>query len=344
MNLLDVLKQGLHASITWKECANLPTDTLLTFASAVVIDGKVYIGGGVYVPVKRSSNEDDSEGDNVEDEHLLHTVYCYDPPQDTWSTLPLLPIAFFGLGQINGKLVAVGGASTSDDKASNTVYTYCDNEWKQTIPPMLTARAMQGVFSHGSSLLAMGGVTDEVDDISGVCEIYKSDISQWYTCSAGQLPTPCANMSPVAINNTCYAIGGYKGTSSDPCPTNLALKASIDDLLHHFVSVNTATEQEKYTQSSSWKTLANTPMYSSKAVVINGQLISVGGLSSADLNDEMCSGKVYMYSASSDSWIYISDLPSPKAYHLCVALSSMEILVIGGNTNSVYKGTLDITV
>ena len=298
------------------------------------------------------SVKDDSEGDSDEDEDLQCTVYCYDPPQDTWSTLPLLPNMFFGLGQINGKLVAVGGVSRSDDEASDSVYTYCDNEWKQTIPPMPTARAMPGVLSRGFALLVAGGVLDdlqsdseEVDDISGACEIYKSDTSQWYICSAGQLPTPCTSMTLVTINSTCYAIGGYESTSRNSCPTKLALKASIDDLLHYATSADTATEQEN-SPSSSWKTLASTPMYGSRAAVINGQLFVVGGSSTADMlaDNLIISEKVYMYTTSTDSWIYISDLPTPKTFHSCVALSSTEILVIGGNTNSVYKGTLDITL
>ena len=58
-----------------------------------VINGKVYCGGG----------GTDGDGQFI--------IYCYDPSQDKWTTLPPLPARYmyFGLGQVSGKLVAVGG-------------------------------------------------------------------------------------------------------------------------------------------------------------------------------------------------------------------------------------------
>ena len=66
----------------------------------------------------------------------------------------------FGLGQVNGKLVAVGGEKKSDFRATNEVYTYDERsrKWKQTIPPMPTARYSTGVLSLQSALVVAGGV------------------------------------------------------------------------------------------------------------------------------------------------------------------------------------------
>ncbi|MCG8623460.1 MAG: hypothetical protein MJE68_15890, partial [Proteobacteria bacterium] len=36
-------------------------------------------------------------------------IYCYDPIQDQWSTLPPLTARLFGLGHIDGKPVTFGG-------------------------------------------------------------------------------------------------------------------------------------------------------------------------------------------------------------------------------------------
>ena len=46
----------------------------------------------------------------------------YDPSQDKWTTLPPLPVRCFGLGQVNHKLVAVGGMKR-DNELTNKVYT-----------------------------------------------------------------------------------------------------------------------------------------------------------------------------------------------------------------------------
>ena len=53
-----------------------------------------------------------------------------------------------------------------------------------------------------------------------------------------------------------------------------------------------------------------------------------------------------MYSPSTNSWIYISDLPAPRALTAAAVLSSTEVLVIGGwddgdSVNTVYKGTFE---
>ena len=78
--------------ITWRQCAQLPTG--LSREKTTVVNSKVYCGGGYAC----NAHDDDN-----------YIVYCYDPSHDKWTTLPPLPIKFFGLGQINSKLAALGG-------------------------------------------------------------------------------------------------------------------------------------------------------------------------------------------------------------------------------------------
>ena len=51
-----------------------------------------------------------------------YITYCYDPSRDKWTVLPPLPVKYFSLGQLNGKLVAVGGEKRGY-KETNKVYT-----------------------------------------------------------------------------------------------------------------------------------------------------------------------------------------------------------------------------
>jgi hypothetical protein len=266
-----------------------------------------------------------------------YTVYCYDPSQDNWTTLPPLPIKWFGLGQVNGKLVAVGGLKKSTDNETNDVYMYDERsqKWKQTIPPMPTARYFPGVLSLQSALVVAGGDTSTYSDI---VEIFKPDTSQWYRTDP--LPTACSNISLVAIGNTCYALGGY----NDSC-LNQALYASVDDLLGNAVPANQTTHSGSSDTQSAWKTLPNTPTYRPAAAVLAGNLLAIGGEETSE--EETADMKeVYMYSPSSDSWIYISDLPAPRYGPAVAVLSSTEVLVIGGwdggRVNTVYKGTLTL--
>ena len=314
--------------MTWKQCARLPIS--LSVGMTTVINSKVYCVG--------------SAKDDVNDNYI---VYCYDPSQDKWTTLPPLPVKWFGLGQVNGKLVAVGGSRKSDGKEANEVYTYDERsrKWKQTIPPMPTARYSPGVLSLQSALVAAGGVPNPLLYTSAV-EIFKTDTSQWYRTDP--LPTACCTISLVAIGNTCYALGGYSGSS-----LNQVLYASVDDLLGNAVPANRTTHSGSSDTQLAWKTLPNTANYEPAAAVLAGNLLAIGGAQESSqtfLGDGEETGKeeVYMYSPSTNSWIYVSDLPAPRYDTLVAVLSSTEILVIGGSdrdtgkVSTVYKGTLHL--
>ena len=267
-----------------------------------------------------------------------YIIYCYDPSQDKWTTLPPLPVRYFGLGQINGKLVAAGGEK-SGGQTSSEVYTYdkLSRKWKQTIPPMSITRLFPGVLSLQSALVVAGGYTHIYID---AVEIFIPDTLQWYRTDP--LPTACCRISLVAIGNTCYALGGYNGSR-----LNQALYASVGDLLRNVVPANQTTHSGSSDTQSAWKTLPNTPTYWPAAAVLAGNLLAVGG-------DEIPEGgapkkEVYMYSPSTNSWIYISNLLAPRSLTAVAVLSSTRVLVIGGGNerekvNTVYQGTLTCTM
>ena len=275
------------------------------------------------------------------DENDKYIIYCYDPSQDKWTTLPPLPVKWFGLGQVNSKLVAVGGVK-GDYSETNDVYTYDERsrKWKQTIPSMPTARSSPGVLSLQSALVVAGGYTSS-SYYKAAVEIFKPDTSQWYRTDP--LSTACRNISLVAIGNTCYALGGYKYPSS----LNQALYASVGDLIHNAVPANQTTHSGSSDTQSAWKTLPNTPTYGPAAAVLAGNLLAMGGKETSELGSA-AKKEVYMYTPSTNSWIYISDLPAPRVGTAVAVLSSTRVLVIGGwngreMRNTVYKGTLTCT-
>ena len=261
-----------------------------------------------------------------------YAVYCYDPSQDKWTTLQPLPVKHFGLGQVNGKLVAVGGMGRSGD-VRNEVYTYDERsrKWNQTIPPMPTARRYPSTLSLQSALVVVGGGLDNQSSrYSDAVEIFKLDTLQWYLTS--HLPVCGSLKSLVAIGNTCYALGGYNGSN-----LNQVFYASIDNLLGNAVPA-TSRRGSSGTRSA-WKTLPNTPTYRPTAAVLAGNLLAIRGNQTSRGGADKT--EVYMYSPSTNSWIYICDLPAPRSDTGVAVLSSMEILVIGGYCSGcVYKCTL----
>ena len=271
------------------------------------------------------------------DDNNWYTVHCYDPSQDKWATLPPLHVKWFGLGQVNGKLVAVGGQE-KNYSYTNEVYPYDERsrKWKKTIIPMTTARRLPGVLSlqSESALVVAGGFTPSLSHTDAV-EIFKPDTSQWYRTDP--LPTACHNVSLVAIGNTCYALGACNNSH-----LNQTLYASVDDLLRNAVPANQTTHSGSSDTQSAWKSLPNTPTYEPAAAVLAGNLLAIGGRETS--RGGVVKKEVYMYSPSTNSWIYISDLPAPRSDTAVAVLSSTEILVIGGwdgdKVNTVYKGTL----
>ena len=297
----------------WKSCANLPHAS--NHGMATVIDGCIYC----YF-------------DGINGSYL---IYCYDPAQDIWTTLPPLPVGRIGLGQINEKLVTVGGITRDDRAVTDILYTYnkVSRMWEQEFPPMPTARRSPSVLQIQLAFLAVGGIK-EGNMVTNTVETLKLDVMQWYQCKAAKIPIGCLYMSLIAIGNICYIIGGSYGFYENTTFLNQVLYASIDDLLDSTVAASDS--------GTIWKSLPNTPRYVPTATVLAGRLLVVGGGNQPKGGADM--KEVYMYSDAANCWMYISDLPAPRSDMIVVALSATEIFVIGGynkrEVNTVYKGTL----
>ena len=316
--------QLLQTSINWKKCADLPI--AMYNGRTEIINGKVYFRG-------MTLTDDEDDDDNI--------LLCYDVVHDNWTALPPLPVKWFGLGQVDGKLVAVGGLK-KDDRATNNTYTLnVVQKWKPALPQMPTARCLSAVVSLPAIMIVVGGLTGgelRKEKELNVVEIFNSNLSQWYRTNP--LPRPCSEVSLVTINDTCYTLGGYQY----PHRLNQAHYVSVDTLLHNAVpAYQTTCHNDSSDTPSLWKPLPSTPSYRPAAAVLAGSLLAIGGgqasISEADKKE------VYMYSQSTNSWIYICDLPAPRSRAIVAMLSSTDILVIGGmeygeRVCTVYKGTL----
>ena len=74
------------------------------------------------------------------------------------------------------------------------------------------------------------------------------------------------------------------------------------------------------------------PTYGPIATVLAGQLLAVGGQETSKGGADK--KEVYMHSSSTDSWIYISDLPAPCSRAAVAVLSLSEILVNADNSSN----------
>ena len=311
--------QGLEATINWKQCADLPTD--LAEGQSVFVNNRIYFAG-------TGNSADECK------------VQCYDPPKDKWSPLPLLPVRYFGLGQVNGELVAIGGVKKSIDMPTNEVYIYDAgiDRWKQTISPMPTSRAFPGVLSLQSIVLVVGGLVELYDDeYTSAVEVYKSDTTQWYKVDS--LPTVCQHISTIAHGSLCFILAKCNGTNGK---VTKGFHASADDLIQNAVPAGLI--QARNTQSL-WKELLNVPSYKPAAAILDGHLIALGGWKTS--KERARKREIYAYSLSLNSWIYIGDLPAPRSSIAVAILSRSEFMVMGGydgddnRVRMVCKGTLN---
>ncbi len=273
---------------------------------AVTINGKVYCGGGI-------CDDDDDE----------YCVYCYDPPQDVWSNLPRLPVRYFGLGEVKGELAAVGGIYSSYS-ISNVVHVFNKvRNWKRTIPPIPTARHSPAVVTLPTHLIVAGGVLD-LGVFTDIVEIYNISTSQW--SETDRLPYAGRDQKGIVYNNTVYLMGGCDGND-----LNKVCAAQVDKL----ISADRQDDGRANKADSVWNTISNTPSYRPSPVTISDTLFAVGGLDSCKATQ-----RIYAYSSSMDSWLYVGDLPSPIASAATVSLSPSECLMIGGLDNGKEESTV----
>ena len=317
--VLSLQPQLLHpqAKLQWKRCADMPV--VMAGAQAVVMEEKIYIGGG------------STRGDQQ--------VFQYNPSRDEWSHLPPHQVIFFAMAQFMGHLITVGGVM--QDGVTGKVYHFKERsyEWEKFLKPMPTARFCLSVATTQSAIVASGGVTGFRDDGKGVScatvEVYSSETSQWHT--ADPLPVLCWSMTSVTIADTWYLLGG--GNDKDT-PTVLYIP------LTSLIQKATSPTHQPASPMSVWKTLPDTPLESSAAGSLSGSLLAVGGYD----DKTPASPAVYVFLPLTNSWVRVTigDLPEPCYDCIGVQLSSNQLLVVGGkddqnkDTKTVFLGSITL--
>ena len=275
----------------------------------------IVIGGAVFVAAYNS-----------------HDVLRYETRRDQWSVLPSCPVRFFGLGQLSGKLVTVGGVD-GRGAAVNHVYRYVQEtqQWEKSIPPMPTPRRLPTVITYNSSIAVCGGHGGV-----RVVEVFNRETAQWHT--AAPLPVACVYMQHTIINDTCYLGGG--GTLIS---TRSIMCASLPSLLQ---SSSPHEQQTSAQQQSVWTVLPEMPLYYSALANMGVTLLALGGCESA--SSPPSDAFIHAYSARNNAWLKIASLPQACSNATAELLPSGEVMLIGGwdsklkALKAVYIGTLNI--
>ena len=256
-------------------------------------------------------------------------VFQYNPKQDTWSQLPICPSVHFGLTQLDGKLVTVGGRTIDQPISINNVYIFQESEtWENSIiPPLPTARMYPTAVNYKSTIVVSGGVTDwKTDTRTTAVEVFQTKTYQWH--HAEPLQVAHSSMSCAVVDGTFYLIGG---TRSDG-PSRHTYCTSASNLISRDLPPDrpeTSSTPQASPSPPTWQVLPECPLSYFTAAELGGCLLAIGGKD--DSNSP--SSAVHMYSSSANSWVRISsgDLPVPRQGAAATQLEGGEVIFVGGD-------------
>ena len=274
----------------------------MTCAQTVLISGKVYVSEGY------SWSDDDA-----------YLIQQYNQTEEEWSALPPTPVCLFGMGELNGQLVIVGGV-TRQGVVIGKVQTFdtSSQKWKESIPPMPTARYSPAVFSQTSCLAVVGGVDQHDKDLSNV-EIFIPQTSQWH--NAYPAPSPLSCMTKTIIHNKCF-LAEYIDSAKV-----YQFCASV-----HLATTTTGSSVAPQV-TTEWKDLPELPYQCFALGSLNGCLLAVGG---GGWDNPIST--VQSYSPITNTWERVGDLPNKCHYCSTVLLPTTgELLVMGGMGGVYYS-------
>ena len=281
---------------------------------------------------------------------VLSEMVTYSINDNEWSTLPRPMVVGFGLGQLSGKLITVGGGSEGQSVSNVYQFNEESQQWEESpIPPMPTLRVLPCVIIHQSNVAACGGFTVE-EEYSAAVEVFMSSTSQWHR--AAPLPIPGGVTQCTVTQDTCY-LGGM--VTSDESFQRHVFSASLSRLFQ------TLPCDQQPSALNTWTSLPDHPYFGSALANMGGTLLAIGGAeedleeettavheqteTEEDLEEETTAvheqteteedleeeaTAVHAYCPSTSSWVQVGTTPLPCAFSTAQLLPSGQLMLIGG--------------
>ena len=259
-------------------------------AEAVVLNNKVYVGGGFTGNDTTAAN-----------------IYTYDPSTDTWERLQS-PTRCSALTTYHNKLLLVGGEETSTGLATNQLWVFEEGEhtWTQPLPPMPTRRKDASAVSYQDYLIVAGGYNY---GLLNTVEVF--DGHQWVT--ADPLPKRCCSMKSTSHDGHYYLMGGH---FQDTSVFYTSLQSLVEKATQH-----PPTSPSNTDQPSVWKTLTDIPHQHSSTTIFGGGLVAAGGWPRQS--------SLHLYLPLTQSWLPAGKMPLGVHMTCTVTLPTGEMMVIG---------------
>ena len=244
--------------------------------AVVEVGGEVYVIGGF-----------DGVG------NIVATVEAYDPGDDSWRTIPGVPVAMHhaNAAAADGKVIVTGFLTGGTFTADGRCYAYDPvlDAWdERTAMPVGSERGASGTAAIDEFVYVVGGLRDgAVADVS----VYDALNDTWTTLPA--LPAGRDHLGAAGIGGILYAVGGRNAT----------LAGHVDELF----ALDPAAE------TPSWSARAAMPTSRGglSAAALGGRLYVFGG----EGNPDDASGvfdAAEAYDPATDTWTVLEPMTTPR--------------------------------
>jgi hypothetical protein len=282
------------------------------YVQSVVVQGRVYVGGGGAIP-----NSD------------YYIVMEYDTSSGEWTELPPYRVYLFAMTAINNQLVLVGGRKHDHYSKMLGVWRAESKEWTNPYPDMSTARSFCSVVAYKEEWLVVAGGWKD-GRLSSV-EVLNVDSKQW--CAGFPTPTPWSHMRTVAVGDVCYFMGGVTGETYSTKVYNVSLPALISQL-------HSQDSRDRGKQHQIWKEISELQTTISTPLSISGSLLAVGGKD----KEHHAVTAIHLYQPDTEEWVKVGDLQTPRWSCTCAMIGEKEMFVAGGQDRTHYLFKSDMAL
>ena len=206
-------------------------------AQAVVVGGKVYIGGN-------------------KAECGMYKILEYTVEESLWKEIET-PVRRFGMAEVNGQVIIAGGHDRGTIMTNQVwVLDSLTNRWTQPFPAMPTARLWPSAVGYKRWVLVVGGFCKTC------VEVLDTKLKQWYT--ALSLPRNALQPSLAVIQDTLYVVRKF------------AVSVSIPMLISDAIFQSQSSHSTNESRPPVWQLLPDTLTSSPTVISFHGYLLTVG--------------------------------------------------------------------
>lgn len=210
-DVLSVVEKYDPAGNSWSKSAPMPTARWHLMAAAV--EGKIYAFGGI-AGVGNARR-------------VLDVIEVYDPTQDRWSSLPVMPVgnSNAGVAVVGRRIYLVGGrlraGADASGSATGKVYVFdtLSENW-ETGPSMSEERTGLEACAVDGSIYAVGGASRGSNTRS--VEVLSPGAKKWTLQQS--LLRPRTDHSCALSGQSIYVVGGASAPSVD------GIEATLEEL------------------------------------------------------------------------------------------------------------------